>query len=49
VPTLFLVEPDGAISLTSEGFVKADLESIAARAALPIFRATESVPAWKAG
>jgi peroxiredoxin len=49
VPTLFLVEPDGVISLTSEGFVKADLESIAARAALPIFHATESVPAWKAG
>jgi peroxiredoxin len=49
VPSLFLVEPDGAISLASEGFVKADLESIAARAALPIFHATESVPAWKAG
>jgi peroxiredoxin len=49
VPSLFLVEPDGVISLTSEGFVKADLESIAARAALPIFHATESVPAWKAG
>jgi peroxiredoxin len=49
VPSLFLVEPDGTISLTSEGFVKADLEAIAARAALPIFRARESVPAWKAG
>ena len=49
VPSLFLVEPDGTVSLTSEGFVKDDLESIAARAALPIFRAEESVPAWKAG
>jgi peroxiredoxin len=49
VPSLFLVEPDGGISLASEGFVKADLESIAARAAVPIFQATESVPAWKAG
>ncbi|HEV1285170.1 MAG TPA: TlpA disulfide reductase family protein [Bryobacteraceae bacterium] len=49
VPSLFLVEPDGTISLTSEGFVKADLEAIASRASLPIFRATESVPAWKAG
>lgn len=49
VPSLFLVEPDGTISLTSEGFVKSDLEAIASRAALPIFRATESVPAWKAG
>ena len=45
VPSLFLVEPDGTISIASEGFVKADLESIAQRAALPIFRADESVPA----
>jgi peroxiredoxin len=49
VPSLFLVEPDGTISLASEGFVKADLESIALRAALPMFRADELVPAWKAG
>ena len=49
VPSLFLVERDGKISLASEGFVKADLESIALRAALPIFRADEPVPAWKAG
>jgi len=49
VPSLFLVEPDGAISLSSESFVKADLEAIAARASLPLFRADESVPAWKAG
>jgi peroxiredoxin len=49
VPSLFLVEADGTISLTSEGFVKADLESIAQRAALPMFHANDSVPAWKAG
>jgi peroxiredoxin len=49
VPTLFLVEPDGTISQVSEGFVKADLESIGARAGLPLFRHDESVPAWKAG
>jgi peroxiredoxin len=49
VPSLFLVEPDGTVSLASEGFVKADLESIAARAGLPIFQADEAVPAWKAG
>jgi hypothetical protein len=49
VPSLFLVEPDGTISLASEDFVKSDLESIAAHAALPIFLASESVPAWKAG
>jgi len=49
VPSLFLVESDGAISLTSEGFVKSDLESIGARAGIPPFRQDESVPAWKAG
>lgn len=49
VPSLFLVEPDGLISIASEGFVKTDLESIAARAAVPIFRSGDSVPAWKAG
>ncbi len=49
VPSLLLVEPDGRISLSSEGFVKADLETAAARASKPIFQAGESVPAWKAG
>jgi peroxiredoxin len=44
VPSLFLVETDGTISLASEGFVKSDLESIG----VP-FRADEAVPAWKAG
>src|SRR5215470_8605043 len=29
VPTVFLVEPDGAIKVSSMGFVKSDLESIA--------------------
>src|SRR5579863_1680049 len=49
VPTLFLVEPDGTISLALEGFVKSDLESLAARAGIPIFHQDETVPAWKAG
>jgi len=49
VPTLFLVEPDGAISQVAEGFVKSDLESIGARAGIPAFRQEETVPAWKAG
>jgi len=49
VPSLFLIEPNGIISMTSEGFAKADLEAIAARAAKPIFDAHESVPSWKAG
>ena len=49
VPTLFLVETDGVISKVISGFVKADLEAIAARAGVPIFRADEAVPMWKAG
>jgi peroxiredoxin len=49
VPTLFLVETDGVISTVVEGFVKADLEAIAARAGVPIFHADEAVPIWKAG
>ncbi len=44
VPSLFLVEPDSVISFVSEGFVKADLESIGVR-----FGQEETVPAWKAG
>jgi len=49
VPSLFLVEPDGIISLASEGFMKSELESIGARAGVPPFRQNETVPAWKAG
>lgn len=49
VPSLFLVETDGSISLASEGFVKSDLEAIGARAGLPVFRDDKGVPAWKAG
>jgi peroxiredoxin len=49
VPSLFLIEPDGTISLTSEGFIKSDLESIGARAGIQPFRQDEAVPAWKAG
>jgi hypothetical protein len=49
VPSLFLIEPDGTISLASEGFVKSDLESIGERAGVTPFRQDEKVPAWKAG
>jgi peroxiredoxin len=49
VPSLFLIEPDRTISQVIEGFVKEELESIALRAGMPIFRAEEAVPAWKAG
>jgi len=49
VPSLFLVEPDGRVSLASEGFVKRDLESIGERAGVKPFGPGDHVPEWKAG
>jgi peroxiredoxin len=49
VPAMFLVEPDGVISTIAEGFRKTELESIGLRSGIVTFRASESVPAWKAG
>jgi peroxiredoxin len=49
VPSLFLIEADGRVSLASEGFVKSDLELIGARAGVSPFHRDEAVPAWKAG
>jgi peroxiredoxin len=49
VPTLFLVEPDGAISRVIEGWAKMDMESLGELAGMALFRAEDNVPAWKAG
>lgn len=56
VPTVFLIDPEGSVSVSSMGFVKQDLEQIAAdlaerRKMLPaaLFRANESVPANRPG
>lgn len=56
VPTILLVEPDGSVKVSSMGFVKADLESIADALAdrrnltrTPVFLKTEAVPAAKPG
>jgi len=56
VPTVFLIDPDATVRISSMGFVKADLESIADTLAdrrnitrSPVFRADESVPAVKPG
>ena len=49
VPSLFLVEPGGEISLTIEGFVKRELEAIGQRAGVETFRQEDNVPPWKAG
>jgi peroxiredoxin len=49
VPTMFLVEPDGAISRAIEGWNKMDMEALGAAAGMTLFRPEENVPAWKAG
>lgn len=49
IPSIFLVEQDGMVSLSSEGFVKRDLETLGNRAGIEIFRPDENVPEWKAG
>jgi peroxiredoxin len=49
VPSLFLVETDGTISLATNGFVKRHLESIGRRAGVEPFHAEDHVPEWKPG
>jgi len=49
VPTLFLVEPGGAISRAIEGWRKKDMEDLAALSGASLFRPGEYVPEWKAG
>jgi peroxiredoxin len=56
VPTVFLIDVDGTVRVSSMGFVKDDLERIAAELAgrrqvapTPLFRANESVPASRPG
>ncbi len=56
VPTIFLIDADGKVRVSSMGFVRADLEKIATELAerrkiapSPLFRPNESVPANKPG
>lgn len=56
VPTVFLIDPDGTVKVSSMGFSKADLEAIANTLAgrknsarSPVFLPSESVPAYKPG
>lgn len=56
VPTIFLIETDGAVKISCMGFDKNDLESMARELAerkkiapAALFRANESVPAHKPG
>ncbi len=56
VPTVYLIAPDGKVTLSSEGFSKADLEKISAeigqhlgRPLLAVFQPDEVIPDYKPG
>ena len=49
VPSLFLVEPDGRISWTSNGFHKQELEELGRRTGVAPFKPSDYVPEWKSG
>lgn len=56
VPTAFWIAQDGEIELSSVGWLKADLEDLNRRmaeageiAAAPLFKASESIPDFRAG
>jgi peroxiredoxin len=49
VPSLFVIERDGFISLASQGWVKRDIEEIGRKVAVGVFKQDEVVPEWKAG
>ncbi len=49
VPTIFLIERDGTVSRSIEGWQKKEIEWLGGQAGVSVIRATESVPVWKAG
>ena len=49
VPSAFLVEPDGTIAWTMEGFDRRALEWLGAKAGVQTFTARDRVPDFKAG
>lgn len=56
VPTVFLVDPDGTVKVSSMGFSKQDLETIGEELAVrqraasaPLFRPDEVIPDYKPG
>ena len=49
VPSLFLVEPDGRISLAITGFDKKGMEELGRRLGKEPFEPGEYVPEWKSG
>ena len=49
VPSLFVVEPDGQVSMSVSGFSKRDLEAIGQRVGVAPFAAGDRVPEFKPG
>lgn len=49
VPTLFLVERDGAVARVVEGWQKSEIDKLGAQAGVNPFQEGDSVPDWKAG
>jgi peroxiredoxin len=49
VPSIFLLETDGVIARTIEGFDRKELEALGARAGVATFTSADRVPAFKAG
>jgi peroxiredoxin len=49
VPSMFLVEPDGQISMAVSGFSKKDIEAVGKLAGIDPFHPGEKVPDWKPG
>jgi len=49
VPSLFVIERDGTISWSLEGFVKREFIEMARVAKVDPFGPGENVPEWKAG
>lgn len=56
VPTIFLIDTDGSVRVSSMGFIKGDLEKIAAEVAerrhlprQPLFQAKDAVPEQRPG
>jgi peroxiredoxin len=49
VPTVFVVESDGAISSVTEGWSRRDVAALGERAGTSPLRPSDNVPEWKAG
>ena len=49
VPSMFLVERDGTISWSLEGFSRRDLDQVGRKFGVVPFLPGEQVPEWKAG